>query len=132
MAGPKKSYALYYFEDGASAKARANELRAEGDNMVILIDAANFKDKENTDCVEYMDSVPDYLKERIRAEYAGEVRETSADDEEDDKIDVPANWQKMSWTKMQALAAEIAPDETIRTKDEAKEIIAKYIEDQED
>lgn len=129
---PKKHYALYYFGAPVAAKARAAELRAQKQSAIV-IDAYMFRgERESCDVIEFIGDGPDDagMKAKISAFYAGEVPEASAAQaDEEGKIYVPDNWQKLSWTKMQSLASEIKPDATIRNKDEAKAIIADYLED---
>lgn len=126
---PKKHYALYYFNDSAAAKARAAELRTQRQSAIV-IDGYVFKgERESCDIVEFVGKDPEW-EAKILAVYEGTAVATKAAAPEDtQKIFIPENWQKLSWTKLQALASEIKPDETIRNKDEARQIIADYLED---
>lgn len=129
----KHFYAIYYGEgQGSLAKVRANVLRGEKHNALVL-DAQMFKDTEaNVDRIEFI-GVGDKTQAFIRSAYAGQAVTGEEAAKEPERIPVPAAWRKLSWTKMQALASEIEPQATIRNKDEARKIIAEYVgEDPED
>jgi hypothetical protein len=130
---PKKHYAIYYFGAPVAAKARAAELRREKQSAIV-IDAYAFNGElESCDLIEFIgnEKDDDAQKARIVAAYSGRAKEANPVEEEAEaeKIFVPEGWQKLSWTKLQSLASEIKPDATIRNKDEAKSIIADYLED---
>lgn len=126
---PKKHYALYYFNAAAAAKARAAELRLQRQSAIV-IDGYMFRgERESCDIVEFVGEDAEW-QAKILATYQGlSVKTPATAAEEASKIHIPDNWQKLSWTKLQALASEIKPDEIIRNKDEAKAIIADYLED---
>lgn len=127
---PKKHYIIYYFDAGIAAKARAAELRSQKQSAIV-IDGYQFRgERESGDIVEFVGENPEWQK-KIMAVYEGVALEATAAAAADEaqKVFIPEGWQKLSWTKLQALASEIKPDETIRNKDEAKAIIADYLED---
>lgn len=129
----KKLFAIYYQHDQDAAKAIGRTLLGQGDKG-RLFDAAFCKEAEiGVAGILFTDEVDPWHRKRIEAFYADEpvtVNTTQPPDPE--KIEVPKGWQKMAWTAMQALASQIAPDETIRTKDDARRIIADYVDDNEE
>lgn len=126
----KKLFAIYFQHDPEAAKAIQLKLKGQGDNG-RLFDAAFSKEAEiNIAGILFTDEVDPWHRKRIEALYADEpVTIDTTQPPDPEKIEVPDNWHRMPWTALQALASKIAPDETIRTKEDAKRIIADYVDD---
>jgi len=138
MVNVKTRHVLYHYgpDSAAEAKERAMELRAAGGNARTL-DAANFADTEEADKIEYIGDFPSGVKAMIQSAYEGFdkrvfAREASMHNEDGTPaIDIPEQWEQMSFPEMQKLAAALS-DEAVRTKEAAMEIILAELERRED
>ncbi len=138
MVNVKMRHILYHYgsESAAAAKERAVELRSNGANA-RTIDATNFTDKEDADKIEYIGDFPAGVKATIQSAYEGFDRRTFtrelSEHNEDGTVavDIPQQWDQMSFPEMQKLAAAIS-DEAVRTREAAMEIILAELERRED
>lgn len=129
----KKRIALYYGEGaGQEAKDEAVKLRAKK-HAVTVIDAAVFLDREdNIDDIRFIGDVPEELQKRIEDVYEGKAQELAeAHEGEGDEIDIPEDWDQLSFPELQKLASAIA-GKAVRSKADALEIVEAEIERREE
>lgn len=130
----KKRIALYYGEGaGREAKDEAVKLRAKK-HAVTIIDASAFIDREDSvDDIRFVGDVPDHIQRRIEDVYEGKAQELADADEgsgDADEIDIPEDWDKLSFPELQKLASTIA-GKAVRSKADALEIVEAEVERRE-
>lgn len=131
----KKRIALYYGEGaGQEAKDEAVKLRAKK-HAVTVIDASAFLDREdNIDDIRFVGDVSDELQKRIEDVYEGkaqELAETHEGEGDSEEIDIPEDWDQLSFPELQKLASAIA-GKAVRSKADALEIVEAEIERREE
>lgn len=128
----KERIVLYVMPgEGAEAKKGAAELRKRA-HAVQVLDAQAFLDKENVDRVIFSPNVPEELEVKIREAYGDSVVYGNEEAPNPEEIEIPEDWESMSWQKQVKLAQQLAPDGvTIRNKEEAVELIKKTIAENE-
>ena len=136
MVNFKVRHVLYHYGPDSAAKAKelAIELRAAGGNA-RTIDAASFADIEDADKIEYVGDFPPSVLAMIQAAYEGSGKPLSSGEsplnaDGTPAIDIPQDWEQLSFPEMQKLAAALS-NEAVRSKEAAMEVILAELERRE-
>ena len=131
MSDDKQRIVLYYGEGaGQDAKDEAVKLRAKK-HSVKVIDASAFIDREdNVNDIRFVGDVPDEVQKRIEDVYEDKAQELAEEDDDSNEVDIPEDWDELSWPETQKLASAIS-GKGVRSKAEASEIIEAEVERRE-